>query len=502
MLFNSPVFIFYFLPLVLTVALLLRDGLQSQPLFVIFLALASLFFYGYADLAWLPLILVSITVNYGFGVGFGRIDAPRLRKAWLAGGLAFNLGLLAYFKYADFFIANINGLLGGSVPLLGVVLPVGISFYTFTQTAFLVDAYQGRVRHLTFWSYVFFVTYFPHLVAGPIIHHAEILPQLVRRTRALLSDDLALGLVIFLIGLSKKLLLADSFAQIATPIFAAADAGQAVATAEAWLGLLAYTLQIYFDFSGYSDMAIGLSRAFGIKLPINFASPYKSASIIEFWRRWHITLSRFLRDYLYIIALGGNRKGPVRRHANLLATMLLGGLWHGAGWGFVIWGALHGAYLIAAHGLRALLGPARPEARLRPALGWALTMLAVMVAWVPFRATTVGGMQTLWAAMVGSVGPEAAPLLEADAALELAGGLAIVLLAPNTQQIMAWLFGYRVAIEPADLDPEAAPAPLPDGASTRWRRALQAGLAAGVGVTAAAGLAFNNQIAEFIYFQF
>ncbi|MGI9501998.1 MAG: MBOAT family O-acyltransferase, partial [Geminicoccaceae bacterium] len=431
------------------------------------------------------------------------------------------LALLGYFKYTDFLIANVNELLGTSLPILGIVLPIGISFYTFQQIAFLVDAYRGQVTDFTFKRYLFFITFFPQLIAGPIVHHAEILPQLAKRWRIDLTSDLALGLFIFLIGLTKKALLADSFAGIATPIFDSADGGAVLTAQEAWVGALAYTFQIYFDFSGYSDMAIGIARMFGLRLPINFASPYKSVGIIEFWRRWHITLSRFLRDYLYI-PLGGNRSGRVRRYLNLLITMLLGGIWHGAGWGFVIWGFLHGAFLMIEHGFRALFAktPVPLPRPLLRGLGWGLTFLAVILAWVPFRAVTLDGVTGMWGAMAGlSVGTEILTL-EDEFFAWIAAGLVLVTLLPNSQEIVERLFGYRIgtsmpARRPAvakdsSLEGQDVPAgtiATPGGAAElaapgALRLALQVGLAACLGFAAIAGIALNNQITEFIYFQF
>ena len=273
-------------------------------------------------------------------------------KRWLLVAIAANLALLAYYKYAIFFVANAQRLIGHVGPLPEIVLPLGISFFTFTQIAFLVDAHRGLAREYSFTHYTLFVTYFPHLIAGPILHHREMMPQFDRRSTYTLDwDNVAVGLTMFIIGLFKKTVIADDMAAFASPAFDAAAGGTQLTLLEAWGAALAYTFQIYFDFSGYTDMALGASRMFGIVLPLNFRSPYKAANIIDFWRRWHITLSRFLRDYVYI-PLGGNRKTVPRRYENLLLTMLVGGLWHGAGWTFVFWGALHGIYLVVNHGWR------------------------------------------------------------------------------------------------------------------------------------------------------
>jgi alginate O-acetyltransferase complex protein AlgI len=326
---------------------------------------------------------------------------------WLVLAVALNLLILGYFKYANFFIDNTNYLLHAlsrsEVRALNVALPIGISFFTFTQIAFLVDCYQGKVRERNFVHYLLFVSYFPHLISGPVLHHSQMMPQFRRpETYRLRPDYIFTGLFNVAAGLAKKALLADEFSQYATPIFDAARSGHSLTYVAAWTGVLAYTLQIYFDFSGYTDMAIGLSKLLGINLPLNFDAPYKSVSIIEFWRRWHITLSNFLRDYLYI-PLGGNRRGEARRYGNLFLTMLLGGLWHGANWTFVVWGGLHGTYLLINHGWRAVATslPVRGKSwsALGRAGGGAITFMAVLVAWVFFRATTFAGAAQILSAM-------------------------------------------------------------------------------------------------------
>src|SRR4029078_5020437 len=270
-----------------------------------------------------------------------------IRKTFLAVGVTANLAALGYFKYVNFFLANLSALRETQTSVVAVVLPLGLSFFIFQKIALLVDASKGEVQHFSPLSYTLFVSFFPQLIAGPIVHHKEMMPQFAARARMQVVD-FAKGLTLFVIGLAKKVLIADTIAQVSNPIFDRAAAGIVPGVLESWTGALAYTLQLYFDFSGYSDMALGLALLFGIHLPINFHSPYQARNSIEFWRRWHITLSRFLRDYLYI-PLGGNRHGHVRRYINLAITMLLGGLWHGAAWTFVVWGALHGLYLAANH---------------------------------------------------------------------------------------------------------------------------------------------------------
>jgi len=402
MLFNSYSFIFIFLPIVLLgFHLIGKQG--HHRVAIAWLVGASLFFYGWWNPAYLGLMMFSIFFNYGIGVSLGGAPKAPNKKPILIFGIVANLTLLGYFKYANFFVDNLNNITGTNIVLEQIILPLAISFFTFQQIAYLVDAWRGETREYNFLHYCLFVTFFPQLIAGPIVHHKEMLPQFAKDVvYKLRSKHLAIGLTIFAIGLFKKVVLADGIAVYATPVFDAAEAGITLTFFEAWGGALAYSLQLYFDFSGYSDMAIGLARMFGVRLPLNFNSPYKATSIIDFWRRWHITLSRFLRDYLYI-PLGGSRKGEARRMTNLMITMLLGGLWHGADWTFVLWGGLHGLYLIINHGWRKLF-PAVDPGRLRKLFGWTVTMLVVVVAWVPFRAESLDGATAVLQAMVGGNG--------------------------------------------------------------------------------------------------
>jgi alginate O-acetyltransferase complex protein AlgI len=461
MLFTTATFVLLYLPLTLLGFFLL--GRRSPSAAAGWLFLASLFFYGY----WMPqftlLLLLSIGMNFwvglrilkalaGAGSGTGAKPAPA--KRWLVAGVVFNLGLLAYFKYANFFVDNLEWLAGTQWNLPRVILPIGISFYCFTQIAFLVDTARGKVREANFIHYGLFVTYFPHLIAGPVLHHAQMMPQFDDRAiYAPRTGYLVAGLAIFLVGLLKKVVLADGISPYADAVFQPADAGSMPSTAEAWIAAVAYTLQLYFDFSGYSDMAIGLSWMFNVRLPFNFDSPYRATSISDFWRRWHISLSNFLRDYLYI-ALGGNRHGALRRHANLLTTMLLGGLWHGASWSFVIWGGLHGAYLVINHTFRAAMGPAvcalLDGSRAWKLFAWGLTMLTVVVGWVFFRAQTLGGAMRMLDAMAGQAqaGLSGMPLfwnagLQPSAALVWCAVLgAVATLLPNSNwlgaRVLAW----------------------------------------------------------------
>ncbi len=409
MLFNSYGFIFLFLPIVLLG--FFRLARYSHTYAAAWLAISSLFFYGYWNPAYVGLLLGSIVCNYAFGLWIAKAGvqhATARKKHVLVAAITANLLLLGYYKYANFFLSSTNDLTSSSLSLGNIILPLGISFFTFTQIAFLVDTYQGKVKEYNFVHYVLFVTYFPHLIAGPVLHHKDMMPQFARASTYRINwDFVATGLLLFTLGLCKKVLFADSLAPFATAIFDGVRHGMVTDTLptiyEAWCGAIAYTLQIYFDFSGYTDMALGIALMFGIHLPINFNSPYKATSIIEFWRRWHITLSTFLRDYLYI-PMGGNRHGKLRRYINLFATMLLGGLWHGAGWTFVVWGALHGVYLTLNHLWREFVAVGflhRIPNWLGALAGGVLTFIAVVAAWVVFRSDDIAQASTLLKAMFG-----------------------------------------------------------------------------------------------------
>jgi alginate O-acetyltransferase complex protein AlgI len=402
MLFNSPIYIFIFLPIVVLFYYFLnRYRLKTAA--KSWLVLASLFFYGYWDYRYLMLIIGSVLVNYALGTAIsstavqikGDHHPPPGRKPTLVVGIIFNLGLLAYFKYADFFLENANLAIGTNVTMLNLVLPLAISFFTFQQVAYLVDSYQGETREYDFLNYCLFVTFFPQLIAGPIVHHKEMMPQFENPRNLLLQmNHVTQGVFLFSLGLFKKVFIADSFALWADQGF---SSGQPLDFFTAWGTSLSYTFQLYYDFSGYSDMAIGAALLFNIRLPINFNSPYKALNIQDFWRRWHMTLSRFLRDYLYI-PQGGNRKGSSRTYINLFITFLLGGLWHGAGWTFVLWGALHGAALMT-HRLWTKIG-----LRMYPLLAWFLTFMFANVTWVFFRAESVSDAISILKGMLGMHG--------------------------------------------------------------------------------------------------
>ena len=350
MLFNSYIFLFIFLPFTW---ILFRFACAKRILDVALalLMVASLVFYSYWNPPFVFLILFSILFNYSWGRLIEKASG-RFRTLWLFSGVAVNLLLIAYFKYANFMMTNIAWFFGWEWTARDIFLPLGISFFTFQQIAYLIDCAKGLAKEHAFTHYALFVTFFPQLIAGPIVRYEEIMPQFARlRTFAMNYRNIAMGLALLSLGLFKKVVIADT---LSPWVAAAFDTRDPLTFFEAWGGVLSYTFQIYFDFSGYSDMALGLGRLFNIELPINFNSPYKALSISDFWRRWHMTLSSFLRDYLYI-PLGGNRQGKIRRNVNLMTTMLLGGLWHGASWNFVVWGGLHGVFLVINHAYRKLL---------------------------------------------------------------------------------------------------------------------------------------------------
>ena len=511
MLFNSYAFILGFLPVTLAGFFLL--GRWNTTMAAGWLAAASLVFYGYWNVAYVPLLVFSIVCNFWVGVRLAAPASPG--KPLLIAGITANLLLLGYYKYADFFVSNVNAF-GAQITPPGVILPLGISFFTFTQIAFLVDVYQRKATEFRFVHYGLFVTYFPHLIAGPVLHHKEMMPQFARAESYRFDwENFAVGFTIFFIGLAKKVLIADNVGEYARPVFEAPGKGIALSAVDAWGGALAYTFQLYFDFSGYSDMAIGLSRMMGVKLPLNFASPYKATSIIDFWRCWHMTLSRFLRDYLYV-PLGGNRKGTARRYLNLMLTMVLGGLWHGANWTFVAWGALHGAYLLINHAWRRLkqrLGCARESGPAARFFATALTFFAVVLAWVYFRSDNLAHANTIVSAMAGANGVTlpyrwleklgaAGTWLSAQGVVfqntpVFGGGTQvnwllacalIVWLAPNTQQLLR---GYQPALG------------VEDAGGLRVLRWRPTGVwLAFVAALAVLGILSLSAFSEFIYFQF
>lgn len=390
MLFNSHEFLFLFLPLAYAGFIFLAARRLTQGALA-WLTGASLLFYAYWDIRYVPGLLVSIGVNYAVGTALQH----RASRPLLLVGISLNLSALAYFKYSTFLLDNLGGLLGIATAGPTPTLPLGISFFTFTQLAWLVDAYRGQASSTTLLHYALFVTLFPHLIAGPILSHRDILPQFARLRMFVRSHRrVARGLFWFSLGLFKKVVIADHLSAWVQPVFAQPAAATFV---DAWVGALGYSLQLYFDFSGYSDMAVGLGHLFNVTLPVNFTSPYKATSIIDFWRRWHMTLGWFLREYLYY-PLGGNRRGTARQLLNIMITMTLCGLWHGAGWTFVLWGALHGLYLVVNHTWRRV-GPPLPAG-----ISWLMTFGALVFGWVIFRAHSLGDAWTLLRTMAGHGG--------------------------------------------------------------------------------------------------
>jgi alginate O-acetyltransferase complex protein AlgI len=507
MLFNSLGFIFGYLPITLFGFFFLARS--SHKMAALWLGAASIFFYGWWNPKFISLLLASICFNYAAGYIIGHSRNGRAKHV-LVGSVAANLVVLAIFKYANFFLASVAGL-GISVEPLNIILPIGISFFTFTQIAFLVDTYRGIAKEYDFIHYLLFVTWFPHLISGPVLHHKQMMPQFASPGTYRMSErSISVGLTLFAFGLFKKVIFADQFALFANPIFNVVNEGYAPTLAVAWAGTLAYALQLYFDFSGYSDMAIGLSRLFNVKLPLNFDSPYKSSSIIDFWRRWHITLSAFLRDYLYF-PLGGNRKGAARRYLNLFITMLLGGLWHGAGWNFVLWGGLHGLYLLANHCWRTITGSnGHARSTLGTLLSTSLTFVAVLVAWVPFRSMSLKATLAMWKGMIGINGLTPHRALEAKFAAPISAhgplsgplpvlaiqptalamwvsiGLFVVWGVPNTQQ---WLSRLSPAWDSVENIPRV-----------HWALNGRNGLL--VGALLGLCVLCMTRTSEFLYFQF
>lgn len=379
MLFNSYIFILLFLPL----CLIGYFSLNRLGLFNLgqgFLLGMSLLFYGYFNPNYLLIILASIVVNYLITCVMERMASSPVRKVLLSTALVFNLGILFYYKYFDFFLMNVNLLARTEFTLRKILLPLGISFFTFQQISYVVDAYRGEVPHYRFLQYASFVAYFPQLIAGPIVTHDELVPQFLDPNRKQFDwDNFAKGLFMFTLGLSKKVLIADTFGVAANWGFGTPDA---LDTTNALLVSLAYTIQIYFDFSGYCDMAIGIGKMMNIDLPINFDSPYKATTILEFWQRWHKTLTRFFTKYIYI-PLGGNRRGAVRTYCNILIVFLVSGLWHGANWGFVLWGFLHGVFNVITRYFKPRL------TGISCALSWIITFVFLDLTWILFRCETL-----------------------------------------------------------------------------------------------------------------
>jgi alginate O-acetyltransferase complex protein AlgI len=436
MLFSSSIFLLAFLPITLGIYYWLAN---NRKLRIGLLIAASLVYYGYWDVRFVPFLVGLALANWVLA----RLFAAGLGRHWLSLGVVLNLAVLGFFKYANFFLQNLFGAFGQEVPHLDIVLPLGISFFVFQKISYLIDLRRGDRHIYSLTDYCLFVFFFPQLIAGPIVRHNEIISQFEQSPRRPeMWENLGRGAMLFIVGLMKKVAVADTLAPTVNMLFAKAAGGTVLNFSEGWAAAITFALQIYFDFSGYSDMAIGLALMFGFRLPVNFDAPYRSRSIREFWRRWHITLSRFLRDYLYI-PLGGNQRGGVRQAVNVVVTMLLGGLWHGASWTFVAWGGLHGIAL-AVNGAWA-----RRKVMLPGIVGWAATMLFVLVGWVLFRAADFSSAWHILRAMVGVEGFGKVAIADRTVVYI---GLAVALIGPTSQQMMldrlrpnAWAAGVAAA---------------------------------------------------------
>ena len=386
MLFNSYIFIFLFLPLVLFGYYGFRYFKQDKLAFLYLIGM-SLWFYGYNNIYYLPILMASICVNHVLAAGMDYFSKREARKALLLGGILWNLGILFVFKYYDFFMGNMNQAFGWDVTFLNIALPLGISFYTFQQLSYVIDVYRRECKHYSLLDYATYVTFFPQLIAGPIVYHSELIPQFKEeKNRHIQYDNLCKGLYAFALGLGKKVLLADTFSKIVNAGYSSISGLNAISTV---IVMISYSLQIYFDFSGYCDMAYGIGYFFNVKLPFNFHSPYKAQSIVDFWDRWHMTLTRFFTKYIYI-PLGGSRKGKVRTYINILVVFAVSGLWHGANWTFILWGIINGI----ANVLEKWIG--KPYHKLPKPIKTGITFIFTTFAWSIFRAATLADAVSLW----------------------------------------------------------------------------------------------------------
>jgi D-alanyl-lipoteichoic acid acyltransferase DltB (MBOAT superfamily) len=510
--FSEFSFLFLFLPMVLAAWLLLARLRADRHKWLVsgFLGGVSALYYWIGSPEFLPLLFVLTLFN--FAVGYWLLRTPRSPIYWF--GMAVDLGVLAWFKYDNFAVETLNSAFDLALPQIATVLPLGISFFTFQKIAYLTDIRRGEKGNWQLGEFFLLVWFFPQLIAGPIVRPHEFIPQWrkLHLDRRRVAVNLCVGLTLFFVGLIKKLAIGDMVAPYADLVFGAAAEGAAPRFTDAWIGVSAFTVRIYFDFSAYSDMAIGLARILGFRLPMNFNSPYQATSIIEFWRRWHMTLSRFLRDYLYI-PLGGNRSGRRRRYLNLMTTMMLGGLWHGAAWNFVLWGALHGLYLSLNH-----LSRERSWRPLHPVLGWAITLAAVMFAWVAFRSPNLAAMRSIWVGMIGLNGvvlPHWAPFADSLVRwmpdyievrsllhpfvniqgspvplLAIPIGLASALLLPNVYQLLD-------RFEPAMY---YRPKLIAERSRFSWRPTIPAALA--LGAATALTLIYAGHPLTYLYWQF
>lgn len=512
MLFNSYIYILIFLPVV-AVTYFVAGSHLHRKLSIAWLVIASLFFYGWWNPLYLPLIIGSALFNFyaGAAIRRGRTAKSAHTLPLMILGIAANLLLLGYFKYFNFFIDNINGLFNSDIDIAPIFLPLAISFFTFQQISYLVDAYSRGTKDYNFIHYMLFVTFFPQLIAGPIVHHADMMTQFDRDdTYQPRWRNIELGLSIFSIGLFKKIILADNISHFSTPIFDAAAAGASLSMFESWLGAIAFGLQIYFDFSGYTDMAIGSARIFGIKLPINFYSPYKSLNISEFWRRWHMTLTQFITAYVYTpLSMARTRKALAANAGEqvifwqavaypAMVTFVLAGIWHGAGWNFVIFGALQGIMMIINNLWRqfrkSILKQRLKETTLAGRLfARGLTSVCFIFTLIFFKASTTAGAMTMAESMLG-LGELSitTSLISGKTFLAYAGVyFTIIFLLPNTQQLF---IQYEPSLEPQRKERLWGLEKLAWTPNWQWA----------VACSSMFGLALMNmnKASEFIYFQF
>jgi alginate O-acetyltransferase complex protein AlgI len=491
--FNSAIFLLVFLPVTLLGYYFL--GRSKWPRSIVFwLIIASLVFYAWANPVYLALIAGSAVFNYFMGKRMAGTTSTGRRKLVMGLGITANILLLGYFKYANFFMETLNSVFGSSFTISAIMLPLAISFFTLQQIAYLVDTYRGERYKYSFWDYCLFVTFFPKLISGPIVRMKEMMPQITGKFQSSFNwQTVAVSLTVIVIGLFQKIL-ADHIQGYVNLVFNAANTREPISFLNAWAGAIGYSLQLYFDFTGYSDIAIGLGLLFGLKLPLNFWSPYKATSIIDFWRRWHITLSRFIRDYIYI-PLGGNRHGLIRQMIYLLVAMSIAGLWHGAGWTFIIWGALHGLYLVVNHiwrRLKKMIGSQTEKTTWwGNTISILLTFLVVAIAWVFFRADSI---DAAWAILKTMTGIQGLSLFGVSKIfMALAGmGLFICWVLPNTQE---FLTGFQPALDDFTEKPGKRYLSGLRWQPSFWYTAIIAGMFVLV-------ILEFNRVHQFIYFRF
>jgi len=507
MLFNSYIYLLLFLPVSVLVYTLLRQ--RSSESSLLWLNLCSFFFYGWWNPAYLPLLLGSIVMNFYLGKQLSLYKNQPMARYWLIIGITLNLALLGYFKYTDFALANLNGLLGTTFQPSGIILPLAISFFTFNQIAFLVDASEGLAKEYRFNHYCLFVTFFPHLLAGPIVHHRELIPQFSQTNN---TDDRqrlwAAGITVISFGLFKKVIFADSLGYYADQVFNGASIGAEMNTTDAWIGTLAFTLQVYFDFSAYCDIAYGSALLFGIRLPQNFLSPYKSANIIDFWKRWHMTLGRFITSYIYTPLMRTTINDVTFAKAMIitLISMTLVGLWHGAGWNYILFGALHGIMLATNH-LWRTLSPYKKISSLAgyQSLSIIFTFFFVMLSLVLFRADSLATAIVLYQQLFNFQEWQWIHHLHQPVISDLARQLSIELhsmtkILPLMIFMTSWIF-LMPNLQQVMKDQEYAINHIPQAATrltwrTNFRWAILTALAF------AAGFMGTHETGNFIYFQF